>query len=80
MDFFTNGQLFVVDFGRIKNSCTIPEGNMVSPFGAGHDPGGGGGAKFPCKSRGRTTSSLPISVQSVVLNYWCYCGVRIELA
>ena len=32
----------------LQSVRTIPEVNMVSPFGPGHGLGGGVGAKFPC--------------------------------
>jgi len=69
---------------KVRNSLhsvrTIPEINMVSPLRLAMTLGAVWGQKFLCKSRGRPTSNLPSSSQSVVLNYSCYCGVRIELA
>ena len=60
---------------NLQTFHTIAEVNMASPFGAGQDPGGSVGAKFPCKSK--PTSIFPSFTQSVIK---CFCGVRIELA
>ena len=52
-------------------------GQYGSPYGVGsHDPG----AAWARLLRRQTKVLLLGSAQSVVLNYSCYCGVRIELA
>ena len=45
---------------------------------ANHDPGSGVDKVSVQEADRRPT--MPSSVQSVVFNYSCYCGVRIELA
>ena len=65
----------------LQSVRTIPEVNMVSPLGPTMTLGvvWGHSSRLSIR-RGRPKSNLPSSAQSVVFNYSCYFGVRIELA
>ena len=64
----------------LQSVRTIPEVNMVSPLGPAMTPGAVWGHNSRIRVEADQSPNLPSSAQSVVLNYSCYCGVRIELA